>query len=581
MVLHKRENSLREKEQLEDRVMTPQICGLIDTCLEEGHYESAIDILEKSRTSSIYPAPYHIRVLLYLSLYPHGSSSHAPLDPPLTTVPLSPSKKERQRRNLLPSRVASQKATMVLQSLALSNSPKVLLKGLPAHGKRYFDSKWNFDPVPPGFPPPGAPDPERGPTGDTSAIVQEANRITEPREIWTCLTQSFIRKMDGGEAFDPEVDILALKKHEPDAASMFSTPQKGKGRSSKHQTKAKRHIKEEEEWGDEEEVANELDSQPVGANAWPALEWLVLVYEQDQNNHRSSKRGEYSPLLLDQLPLASPRKDISTPLKIVFSCFRDGLGLRFSLGLRILNLIINLSKGSPPNHLYPPECVRQINSAIVRYSVYDPDIRLPFDTLQNVFAGIKSADFRLGLCCLYLATRSNGGDPSKFLGGNNSSEPSRGGARSRREKRGSVAATTTSNGTAGEIAVKTYVPFPLPPVEDVLSVLALPPKLDFDDDLEVPLHFDDTDIESRLLVDHANAKLYVLTSIEKLKPYTLQNDWQDAIKIGRLRRAVEQGFAGARGAFNGGQIENEVRQKLKAVEDAAGVFLDLWEASLV
>lgn len=593
MVLRKRDQDV-VADRAEERVMAAQVCGLIDGCLEEGHYESAIDILDKSRTSTIYPAPYHIRILLYLSLYPTGISSHPGLNPTASAVPPSPSKKERQRRNLIPTQAASEKAATVLQSLALTNSPKFVTRGLPAYGKRFLDNVWHFDTVPPGFPPPPSSDiRERGPTDDVNVIAREATRIAEARDVWSFLVQGFIRKMDGGETFDPEADILALRNQKADAATLYSTPQKGKAKSSRRQTKAKNAVKEEEEeWGDEDETIDSFNSQPVGTNAWAALEWLVLVYERDQQEHKDAAvSSEYSPLLLQQLPVTSPRKDISTPLKIAIFCFANGVGSRFTLGLRLLNLIINLATAPPPNHLSPSECVRQINAALVRHTLYDPDIRLPFDTLQSVLTGIRNPDLRLCLCCLYLATRSVEGDPSKYFGGNPSAESNRTGLnplKSRRGKRTSAAPSTASNGSGVDASTpsttsstsKAYLPFPLPSLDDVLAVLALPPKLDFEDDLEVPLNFNDTDLEARLLVDHANAKLHVVASIGKLKLYMHEDNWRDAIRDGRIRQAVGAGFRAAREAFDETSVEGEddTRQRLKAIEDTAGVYLDLWEA---
>ncbi|KAG8955301.1 hypothetical protein FRC00_005420 [Tulasnella sp. 408] len=405
--------------------------------------------------------------------------------------------------------------------------------------------------------------------------------------------------MDGGEIFDPEADIMALRNQKTDAAALYSTPQKGKASGSRRQTKAKNVVKEEEEeWSDEDEPMDSFNSQPVGNNAGAALEWLVLLYERDQQEHKNTAaNSEYSPLLLQQLPVTSPRKDISTPLKIAIFCFAGGVGPRFTLGLRLLNLIINLATAPPPDHLSPSECVRQINAALIRHTLYDPDIRLPLDTLQAVFTGIRNPSFRMCLCCLYLATRSIDGEPSKYLGGNPSVESNRTGLnplKSRRGKRTSAAPSTTSNGSGVDAstpstassASKAYVPFPLPSLDDVLSVLALAPKLDFEDDLEVPLNFNDADLEARVLVDHANARLYVLASIGKLQLHMHEDNWRDAIKDGRMRQAVEAGFRAAREAaddpFDGTSAEGEedMGQRLKAIEDAAGVYLDLWEATV-
>ncbi|KAG9044336.1 hypothetical protein FS837_008303 [Tulasnella sp. UAMH 9824] len=599
MVLRKRDQDV-VAGPAEERVMAAQVCGLIDTCLEEGHYESAIDILDKSRTSTIYPAPYHIRILLHLSLYPTGISYQPSLNHTASAVPPSPSKKERQRRNLIPTQAASEKAAALLQSLALTNSPKFLTQGLPAYGKRFLDNVWHFDPVPPGFaPPPSSDVRERGPTDDTNVIAREATRIAEARDVWSFLAQGFVRKMDGGEMFDPEADILALRNQKTDATALYSTPQKGKASSFRRQTKAKNAVKEEEEeWGEEDEPMDSFNSQPVGNNAWAALEWLVLVYERDQQEHKDpAANSDYSPLLLQQLPVTSPRKDISTPLKIAIFCFAGGVGPRFTLGLRLLNLIINLTTASPPNHLSPSECVRQMNAALVRHTLYDPDIKLPFDTLQSVLAGIRNPNFRLCLCCLYLATRSIDGDPSKYLGGNPSAESNRTGLnplKSRRGKRTSAAPSTASNGSGVDASTpstttstsKAYVPFPLPPLDDVLPVLALAPKLDFEDDLEVPLNINDADLEARLLVDYANAKLYVLASIGKLALHVHEDNWRDAIKDGRMRQAVEAGFRAAREAADdpfdetSAEGEEDTGQRLKGIEDAAGVYLDLWKASV-
>ncbi|KAJ7200720.1 hypothetical protein C8J57DRAFT_1413285 [Mycena rebaudengoi] len=64
---------------------------LVDVCLEEGQYESAIEVLSQLRSPAYRPSAYHIGVLLFMALYSDVGDTNVHFDPSS-----SPSKKAKK-----------------------------------------------------------------------------------------------------------------------------------------------------------------------------------------------------------------------------------------------------------------------------------------------------------------------------------------------------------------------------------------------------------------------------------------------------------------------------------------------------
>ncbi|KAJ7496019.1 hypothetical protein B0H11DRAFT_2001528 [Mycena galericulata] len=149
--------------------------NLVDVCLEEGQYESAIGILGQLRSPYHKPSAAHIRQLLFIALY-DAREEKAHFDPTS-----SPSKKPK-KSHLLPSVAATLSAQQLLASFAATNSPAAVIRTLRTS------------------------DPE--PSDDNECFVAtESLCITRCRNCWEILAENF------------------SNRHQP----LFSTP-KGKGK---------------------------------------------------------------------------------------------------------------------------------------------------------------------------------------------------------------------------------------------------------------------------------------------------------------------------------------------------------------
>ncbi|KAJ7072095.1 hypothetical protein C8F01DRAFT_1102547 [Mycena amicta] len=83
---------------------------------------------------------------------------------------------------------------------------------------------------------------------------------------------------------------------------------------------------------------------PVGETAWPILEWLLSIFERDEER-TTETHLRHSSLLSEQLGTPS-RRDTDAPLAICIYCFRQSDLRRRILGVRLLNLLINLSSAT-------------------------------------------------------------------------------------------------------------------------------------------------------------------------------------------------------------------------------------------
>ncbi|KAJ7497542.1 hypothetical protein FB451DRAFT_236576 [Mycena latifolia] len=100
--------------------------NLVDLCLEEGQYESAIDVLGQLRSPNLKPSASHIRQLLFMALYSATDRGHerTRVDPTA-----SPSKRQK-KSHLLPSLAATLASQQLLISFATTNSPAAVIRPL-------------------------------------------------------------------------------------------------------------------------------------------------------------------------------------------------------------------------------------------------------------------------------------------------------------------------------------------------------------------------------------------------------------------------------------------------------------------
>ncbi|KAJ7763945.1 hypothetical protein DFH07DRAFT_705519, partial [Mycena maculata] len=103
----------------------------------------------------------------------------------------------------------------------------------------------------------------------------------------------------------------------------------------------------------------------VGEIAWPVLDWLLIIFERDEQENTLLPR--HSPLLLEQLG-SSARRETNAPLNIVMHCLQQSDRRRRLMGSRLMNLLINLSATT---HLDFPMLVVSLFSCLSASSLED------------------------------------------------------------------------------------------------------------------------------------------------------------------------------------------------------------------
>ena len=216
---------------------------------------------------------------------------------------------------LLPSPTSSELAKRTLRVLADVNSPASLLRALPA------------------YPDPNNADADAAPelpSDVDSFVASEAVRFRNCKNCWNILKFGFIKSLADGSSTMPG---SSRKRRRGNTAADYGPL-------------------------DEEET-----SLVVGENAWPVLDWLLVLFEKDESITEASQKGSkcshvsppagmpltsprevrYSPLLLAQIPPTrsdtGSKWDANDPLEIVFHCFKQQDESRRVMGSRLLNLV--------------------------------------------------------------------------------------------------------------------------------------------------------------------------------------------------------------------------------------------------
>jgi hypothetical protein len=214
----------------------------------------------------------HVRQLLYIALYPPSPTwiNHK-------STQESPSKLSSRHAYsaLLPSPSASELAKRTLRVLADVNSPASLLRALPA----YPDPN-DTDDAPPDF------DPEL-PSDVDSFVASEARRLRNCKNCWNILKFGFIQSLADGSSTVPR---SPRKRRRGNATAADLSP-----------------------------VNEEETSLVVGENAWPVLDWLLVLFEKDESMAEASQQGsKYCHLfLVAVIPLTLHHKH-----DIRLSCWR-------------------------------------------------------------------------------------------------------------------------------------------------------------------------------------------------------------------------------------------------------------------
>ncbi|KAG6850937.1 hypothetical protein H0H93_005806 [Arthromyces matolae] len=208
----------------QEMLMSTHQRGLVDTCFEEGQFESAIALLEQLRSPRYKPAPSHLRQLIYIALQPEiPPSVH---DIVITDVLASPSKATLKKR--IPSSAAVVAARRLLNSFAITNSPEAISAALPFYGVRKMTESAADD-------------------GSIESVIgPQSLCISTAQSCWTILTQGFVQH---GQAFSMSLGKVKKRSHNTD---------------------------------EDDESMNDIENKIVGDDAWSTLEWLLLLFERDE-----------------------------------------------------------------------------------------------------------------------------------------------------------------------------------------------------------------------------------------------------------------------------------------------------------
>lgn len=322
----------------DEREMTIHQRGLVDTCFEEGLYDSGIAVLDQLRSPSFKPPAQvssntilvpdliafysdHIRQLLYIALFPPPPATGDQITH-LEQIPPSPIKGSPTRQkptiakaSLSPSVTHSALAQRLLFSFLATNSPRSLFRALPRYP---LDDPADND-LPPAL--------NDNSHGEDSLISRESLCIKDCKHCWAILKDGFVQR----KKFFPPDTSKKRGRAAYDVQDVVLDQGQGSGTQA-----------------------------VVAEHAWPVLEWLLSLFEKDEclNSHKSLGKvrlldrvrnnrylilEKFSLLLLSQIPpprgSSGPRWEASAPLDIIFYAVRQDDGERRDMATRLLTLV--------------------------------------------------------------------------------------------------------------------------------------------------------------------------------------------------------------------------------------------------
>ncbi|KAI0305759.1 hypothetical protein B0F90DRAFT_1617325, partial [Multifurca ochricompacta] len=454
--------------------LTTRQSALIDSAFEEGQYESGIAMLEQLCSPRDYPSKSHIRQLLYIALYP-PSSAQIGTDHKATQESPSKLSSRHAYSTLLPSPAASELAKRTLRVLADVNSPASLLRALPA----YPDLSDGGPSVAA-----SAPDSEL-PSDVDSFVASEAIRFRDCKNCWNILKVGFIRSLSCSTITVPK----SPRKRRLGESTVKGTP------------------------------VDEGSSSVVGENAWPVLDWLLLLFEKDEFMTETSRRVRYSPLLLSQIPPtrsdAGSKWDANDPLEIVFHCFKQQDESRREIGSRLLTLLINLTS----TNLF--DLPLFMNLLIPRLPSGASEMR---DLLSGISSTPTLCKFKVALCQRYLS-RARVGDCTSMGRSRPRAQPRPITGRSKRAAKKNSIVPTTPDPKPQMTLLSDQSQHTLPPVSELLHLLTM--KTD-----TVALS---NTIKYDLLVTYGFLQHQAATEDKN-------QDWMEILRNGRLVEAIDGAF---------------------------------------
>ncbi|TFK68668.1 hypothetical protein BDN72DRAFT_655848 [Pluteus cervinus] len=274
-----------------ERELTIHQRGLVDASLEEGEILSAISLLDQMRSQHTLPPIIHLRLLIYICLVPPAEDFvDLLLEKQTGTEPLSPRKLAKKTANpITPAVVAA--AHTLLFSYILTNSPAAIARALPS--------------------PPNRADPD---IDIESTLVQDASCISKAQTCWDILQVGFTT-IPRPDFSTPKLSRIKRRRPSPERLEPSDT-----------------HFQD--------------DNGFVSEHAWKVLNWLLSVFERDEELRQKSSSSQ-TPLLVDQISFihgqSSIRWILDPPLTVIFQALKQTEPDRKQMGARLLSLLVQLS----------------------------------------------------------------------------------------------------------------------------------------------------------------------------------------------------------------------------------------------
>ncbi|KAL6310346.1 hypothetical protein BKA93DRAFT_721882 [Sparassis latifolia] len=332
--------------------------GMVDTCFEEGQYESGIALLDQLRSPRHRPFQPHIRQLIYIALYPPPPADTKETET-LQLDSASPSKLHSRLHCIQhgssqsPSPAATDAALHLLTAFSLTNLPWDLFSALPSYPASALGSpktEIDYD------------DPE-------SFVARRSVCITKAKNVWEILKEGFVQRKEDPIAMSPvkKGRRRAIVEEPPEDSSVDREPRR-----------------------------------VVGQYSWPILGWLLSIFEKDEKLAEDNAQPRYSSLLLSQIPPPRTKTDarwnVEAPLDIVMYCLEQTHPQQALMGARLLALLINLASTT---FIDFPMFLNALGSRIMS---------LRSEQVASLFAMLPQSknvmQFKLTLCKNYLAGSS-------------------------------------------------------------------------------------------------------------------------------------------------------------------------------
>ncbi|KAF5326265.1 hypothetical protein D9611_000039 [Ephemerocybe angulata] len=443
--------------------------GLVDDIVEESQYEAAIAVLSQLRSPQYKPAVSHIRQLIFLSLHPLGSPVVEPEPSSVTETPKK-SKLAKAATSIDAKDIVS--ARDLLTFLINTNSPEALGRALPSYASQESiqEAEEHLD----------------------SPLAKQAACLKNAKHCWELLEENFVFRNQ--VVVSPKGKSKLRRNHSIEEAIFSGSPSSG--------------------------------TAVVADEAWPFLEWLISLFEKNEDVSEQKDGLRYSPLFLEQLPLprggSVTRWDFSIVINVILYSFEQEDSRRQMIGFRLMKLLNNLS-----NTIYV-EHPLLVNSVYKSLLVALSDPRHLQDILSGLGASPSCERFKISF---YM----------KLLGDVTTPPASLQQANIRPRPQTRPAPKPRMLGTSD--VPKNPVPEPSSSPQGVASKYILPPSTEVLQCVEAPRpQFLPKPFDDRLIFFAKFQLVNSFASLQELQSPEVRLEWDRSIQDGKVAACLKRAF---------------------------------------